>query len=304
MRAFVAWLVLSVLFTAACGSGSKSAPSGPSPTGISEIRLGVAGNGPTTIEPGKTAQLFAQAVMSDGTTQDVTNTATWQTSNPAVATVSPAGLLTTYTEGEVTITATMVRAGSLVLQVKKVCLYTLSPASLDTDAFGRTVKVTVTATLASCRWTVRSGVSWVKLAGTAEGTGTGSFEYDLRGNSTPEARSTDLVVSGDGGTALHHIAQARPSACSYVVVPEEVAVGLGGGSGSFRVDTTPDDCRWTAISSGNVYASNASAYSPTQGDFVVKYTAYANTSGKEATISICGLSGTNPCGIFTVRWRN
>jgi Big-like domain-containing protein len=303
MRACVAFVVSSAVFAAACGSGSKNTPSAPSST-ISEIRVGVAGSAPAVVEPGKTAQLFAQAVLTDGSTQDVTNTAVWQTSNPTVATVSPAGLVTTYVEGEATITATFGKAGSLALQVKKECVYTLSPPSLDTDAFGRTVKVSVTASLASCKWTARSDVSWVKLVGPAEGTGSGSFEYDLRGNSTPDARAADIIVSGDRGTALHHITQARPASCSYVVDPNEVAVGLGGGSGSFRVDTTPDDCRWTATSSGSAYATNASSYNPTQGDFVVKYTAYANTAGKEATISICGLSGTNPCGIFTVRWRN
>jgi hypothetical protein len=49
---------------------------------------------------------------------------------------------------------------------------------------------------------------------------------------------------------------------------------------------------------------NASSYSPTTGDYTVQYRAYSASNGAEATVSICGLSGTNPCGVFTVKWRN
>jgi hypothetical protein len=244
--------------------------------------------------------------MTDGTIQDVTNAALWQTSNPTVATVSAAGLVTTYVEGDVSISATYIsKSGTLALSVKKECSYTLSPASVDVDAFSRAaVKVAVKATLASCRWTARSDVSWISVRQTASGAGDGGFEYDVNANSTTQARAADVVVSGDGGSVTQHVSQARPSSCSYVVNPETVAVGLGGGSGSFRVDVTPDDCRWTAQTSGSLYPTNVSFYTPRQGDFTVKYTAFANVAGTEATISICGLSGQNPCGIFTVKWRN
>src|SRR5574338_296022 len=165
MRAVPAFFLSFALFciSTACGGGKQTPSSPAAPATVTEIRIGVAGNAPSLIEPGRTAQLYAQALMSDGTTQDVTNTSAWQTSNPAVATVSPAGLVTTYTEGEVTIAATFGKTGSLALQVKKECVYTLSPASLETDAFGRTVKVNVTSSLSSCSWTARSDVSWIKL---------------------------------------------------------------------------------------------------------------------------------------------
>jgi uncharacterized protein YjdB len=61
--------------------------------------------GPTLVA-GATAQFTATVTMSDGTTSNVTTASAWQSSNPAVATVSAAGVVTALTDGQVTITAT------------------------------------------------------------------------------------------------------------------------------------------------------------------------------------------------------
>ena len=55
---------------------------------------------------GSTSHLAATASLADGTAQDVTSNATWQSSNAAVATVSAAGVLTALLPGTARITAT------------------------------------------------------------------------------------------------------------------------------------------------------------------------------------------------------
>ncbi len=55
---------------------------------------------------GNTTQLSATATLSDGTKQDVTTLASWQSMNTAVATVSAGGLVTAISAGTTTITAT------------------------------------------------------------------------------------------------------------------------------------------------------------------------------------------------------
>jgi hypothetical protein len=55
---------------------------------------------------GQTLQLTALVLMSNGTTQNQTSAATWSSDNPAVATVSNAGLVTAVGEGAATISAT------------------------------------------------------------------------------------------------------------------------------------------------------------------------------------------------------
>ena len=90
------WVVVvaTALLAMACGDSSTSA------TTVSS--LAIAGAAPKV---GATAQFSAIATMGDGSTQDVTSLATWQSSNVAVATVSSTGLVTGVGTGTVTVGA-------------------------------------------------------------------------------------------------------------------------------------------------------------------------------------------------------
>jgi uncharacterized protein YjdB len=79
------------------GCNSATSPS----AAVSSIS--VTGVAPTV---GSTSQFKATALMSDGTTQDVTNLAAWQSSNAADATVSTTGLVTGVADGFENISAT------------------------------------------------------------------------------------------------------------------------------------------------------------------------------------------------------
>src|SRR5690242_5248416 len=71
------------LFTTACGS-SSTAPS-------SVNTVSVTGAAPAV---GASSQYSAVANLSNGTTENVTTTATWTSSNPDIASVSASGLVT------------------------------------------------------------------------------------------------------------------------------------------------------------------------------------------------------------------
>ena len=67
---------------------------------------------------GTTTQFDAKATLSDSTTQDVTSSATWQSSDATVATVSASGVVTGVAAGTVTVTATYQNvSGSLLLTI-------------------------------------------------------------------------------------------------------------------------------------------------------------------------------------------
>jgi hypothetical protein len=92
--------VTILALSGACG-GSSPAPTGPAT--LSTVAISGAASLTTT---GQTSQLSAMATLSDSTTQNVTSTATWQSSNSGVATISTGGLLTAIASGATTITAT------------------------------------------------------------------------------------------------------------------------------------------------------------------------------------------------------
>ena len=78
----------------------------PTPTPATVVSVAVSGTNSFT-ERGVTAQFTATATLSDGTTQNRTTTATWQSDNTAVATVSDQGVVTALATGDATISATV-----------------------------------------------------------------------------------------------------------------------------------------------------------------------------------------------------
>ena len=68
-------------------------------------------------------QMQAIAHFSDGSTQDVTSVAVWQSSNPSAGAISPAGVLSVLASGPTLITATYQN------KVASASLYLLPPCS-------------------------------------------------------------------------------------------------------------------------------------------------------------------------------
>ena len=107
------WFVCSVRPSSAIGRlpiaalmfclalGATACGTATSPAIVTSVA--VTGTNPVV---GSSAQFTATASMSDGTTQNVTSLATWQSSNTAVATVSSTGLVSAVAEGSVSVQAT------------------------------------------------------------------------------------------------------------------------------------------------------------------------------------------------------
>lgn len=95
-KSIVLSLVIISLSVVASACGSATSPSVVS-------SVSVTGAPPVV---GSSSQYTATATMSNGTTEVVTSTSTWTSSDPNVATVSPGGLVTAIAEGTVSIQAT------------------------------------------------------------------------------------------------------------------------------------------------------------------------------------------------------
>jgi hypothetical protein len=291
-----------VLFAAAVLStrcDAKDPPSSPSPA-VTQVQVGVSGNAPAQLVPGESRQLFAQGTQSNGTVIDVTNLATWQSSNPAVATVSGSGQVSAASEGAIDVTATYQTVrGTLRIDVRRLsCDLGLAPPAASFTAFGGSATVQVSVAPADCRWTARGASSWFQFE-SAERTGSGAFTYTVPPNSTPNSRSMKIaVIAATGQQVEHEISQARPAGCSYVTAPDTATFTAAGGSGAFDVITTPNDCQWRASTTlGSFGVSITGGFSGT-GAGRVRYTvqSHARTVDVDGFIEIAGLSGLNPPG--------
>jgi hypothetical protein len=295
------FILLSLcLGTVACDSDNHSpvAPASPTTSAV-QVRAASEASGP--LEPGQTRQLVATATQSTGSTSDVTQQATWQSSAPSVATVSSTGLVTAVAEGDVEIGATFQSVrGMIGVGVRAAhCALSISPATATFGPFGGTGSVQVLVSAASCRWSARSDAAWLPLAFEPAAAGSGSFGYTASANSTTAPRTANIVVTtSTGESAVHAITVNRPAGCSYVTQPEEAVFTAAGGTGQFKVITTPNDCHWSVVNGmASLGVQITSGYSGT-GAGLVRYSVQAHTREVDADgyIEIAGLSGANPNG--------
>ena len=108
-------LIVCTLLISACSSTTTS-PTSMAPSSATVSSVAVNGSKDFT-SIGQTVQLTATATFSDGATQNVSATATWQALSVG-ATVTSGGLVTAVTSGIVTITATYQgKSGLAVVQI-------------------------------------------------------------------------------------------------------------------------------------------------------------------------------------------
>jgi hypothetical protein len=289
---------LCIAATVACGSDSPS-PAAPTPT-TSAVQIRATGDASGPLEAGQTRQLVATATQSTGATSDVTQQAAWQSSAPAVATVSSTGLVTAVAEGDVEISATFQSVrGAMGLGVRPVrCDVSLSPATASYGNFGGAGSVQVLVSAASCRWSARSDTPWLPFVFEPGVPGSGSFNYSAPANSTTAPRTANIVVTTSTGQSVTHaVTVDRTTGCSYVTQPEEIVFTAAGGTGQFNVIAT-SDCRWTLVNGMQALGvSVTTGYSGT-GNGLVRYTVQAHTRQVDADgyIEIAGMSGAYPNG--------
>ncbi|MBT9329589.1 Ig-like domain-containing protein [Paracidobacterium acidisoli] len=131
-----------MLFLLACG-----APPMTTTTTMHLISLVVTPSA-SSIALGQVQQLKATGVFSDGTIKDLTQSAAWTSSTPALAGVDASGLVTSLSPGAANVTAAIEDfRSSAVLSISKAALVSiaLSPEA-SSVALGNTIQLTATGT--------------------------------------------------------------------------------------------------------------------------------------------------------------
>lgn len=184
------------------GSGTAPAPvPHPAPTVTS-----VSVSGASSMVPGQTSQFSASANLSNGAQQTCTSTATWQTTNTSIVTVSSSGMVTAVGSGTVQVRATCNGiTGNAQVSVESAppdvsgCAYGLTSAkTVLFESSGGSGNVTFQRTSGSCTWTANSSdPSWLTVVD-ASGTGHITVRYNVGPNSTAQNRQGLIHVRWPG----------------------------------------------------------------------------------------------------------
>jgi len=255
----------------ACSSNkSNDTPTTPTPT-VSSIA--VAGTAPNV---GLTAQFTATATMSNGTTQNVTSQATWQSSNAAIATVNAAGIVTGVAPGDVDITATFQSVAGRQRITVVVRTFTLTGLVTDGTSGGilPNINIQITAgprTGASTRTDATGNYTLGGLEAGAITVTASAVSYDTQ----------DKAITLIADTKLDWVL-VRARACTYTLSVTSQTIAAAGGAFSFTA-TSGDACSWSASTSTPWITLGAtSGNSPG----TIAWTAAANTAVTPRTGSI------------------
>src|SRR5712691_6784321 len=170
-----------------------------------------------------TQQFTAMGIFSDSSTQDLTTSATWSSTNTGVATIGAnTGLATTVGPGTTTISATFnAVTGSISLTVIALTSIAISPSNPSVD-FGSKLQFTATGTYSD--------------GSTQNLTTSATWSSSNLGVATVNA--TGLVTSVHEGTTTIQATQSGVTGSTQLSVVDNVAISISPSSTSLTVNST------------------------------------------------------------------
>jgi len=214
----LAGLLVFLIVMVACGGGSSN--QGPKNVTLQSIQ--VTPNAPS-LALGLNQQFKATGTYSDESIKDLTNSATWSSSNTGAVTISATGTATTKAQGTATITATASGvSGSTTLTVTAATLASLAIAPpAPSLPLGTTLQLSATGTFTDGSTQIMTGsVQWgssnpsvvgMSATGLASGAGLGS---------TTVTASSGSISTGATVTVTSPIVQ------SIVVTPPSPSIAV------------------------------------------------------------------------------
>ena len=303
----VSFLSFCLLIVSTGCSGGNSYHSDPLPgKTLTSISVSPA---TASIVAGATQQFTAMATYSDGSTADVTSTATWISASVGAATINSAGMATAVAVGSTTVTASLSGvSGTAMLTVtaatKTVTAISVSPAT-PSIAVGATQQFTATATYSdNSTANVTSTATWTsanKAAATISSTGL----------ATAVAVGSSTVTASQGGisgTAMLTVTAATTkTVTSIAVTPATPSIALGATQQFTATATYSDNSTANVTSTVNWTVANQDVATIDSAGLATPI-ASGSTS---ITASLSGVSGTVPfvvtiapgTGVNVVTWH-
>ena len=163
------------------------------------------------------------------------------------------------------------------------CNYLLAPSNVVHGVGSESGLISVTAP-ATCLWTVANTNHWISITTSTNGSGLGSFEYEVSANPTVFTRTGLVFVADQVLTVVQD-----GTACSFAIAPSSRALGASSATGSVTV-TTLNGCNWSVENTNTWIVINSGTAG--SGNGLVTYVATANPDalGRTGLVSIAGQS--------------
>ena len=231
---------------------------------------------PPTLAAGTTLQLYATGTYSDGSTQDITSTATWSPSTTNATVV--AGLITAVSVGDPTISANLsgiTGSTSVTVTASTLVSIAITPAGITTVAAGNTQQFTATGRYTdSSTQNITSSVTW----SSSEASVTMSATTPGLAQTTDQAVGTSATISA----ALGNVSAATPATLT-VSAAALVSIAVTPANASIPSGTTE------AFTATGTYTDNSTQNLTSS----VTWSAATLSGGGAATFTFTGNSSPN-----------
>lgn len=278
MRNFLVLLCLvPVLLLTSCGTGPSGSGASPSAPRVSAIQVSVAS---TSIAAGYTDIVHATATMSDGSTQNITTTATWSSAENSVATVrvvNGQALIQGLHPGTATITALYqsVSGGASLTVTSAVLTGVAVNPPLATVALGLTQQFRATGTFSDGSTAdITNTAVWSTTSTAVTISSTGLASTKAQGSCT-------VTATAAGVSAAATINVAAPQLVSIAVAPTSATVPAGSVQAFTATGTYTDGSQQDITQSTSWTSSNPSVAVlnvPGQAQTVIAGVAIVNAS--------------------------
>ena len=242
-------------------SGSVDATASLTVTGASLISISVAPAN-SSMAVGTTRQFTASGTFSDSSTQDVSASVVWTSSNPAASAINSSGLATSVSTGSTTITATFGPiSGSTGLTVSNAHLVSISITPANPRIAARTsIRFTAAGTFSDGSVATNlAGVAWKSSKPNIASIRGSGLAHGKKGG------SVTISASASGVTGTTTLTVGTGTLQSIAITPATVTANAGGtqqftATGTFSDGSSQDitlNTHWSSSSASVATIANA-----------------------------------------------
>jgi trimeric autotransporter adhesin len=248
-------------------SATFNGVTGSAPVTVSSVTLKSIVVTPTTavIAPTTTQQYSATGTFSDGSTQVITGTVTWTSSNSSVGSINSFGLVTGQSAGQATITAKQGSiSGTAAVSVESSQLTGVSVTPASASVAEQTgIQFTAIGTFGDgSTQNLTGSASWSSAPSSIATVGDSTLTKGLATGVSPGNATITALFAGQSGSAALKVTNATLT--SITVTPANPSVAAGGSvqftaTGSFTDGSSENLTTQVTWSSSNVGAATVNA---------------------------------------------